>query len=141
MPFLIGAVLAVAAAIFAVRAGLDRRTFYATVLIVVATYYILFAVMSGSSRAVVIESCVAALFALLAAIGFRTRLWIVAAGLALHGAQDFVHGALVTNPGVPDWWPAFCGAYDVVAAMIVVVLLARDSRSPDASVRPQPLTR
>jgi hypothetical protein len=29
---------------------------------------------------------------------------------------DFVHGYLVTNPGVPFWWPPFCLAYDVTAA-------------------------
>ena len=31
---------------------------------------------------------------------------------------------LVANPGVPDFWPAFCGAYDVTAAAYLAWLLA-----------------
>ena len=52
-------------------------------------------------------------------------LWIVAAALAGHGVFDAVHGALVTNPGVPVWWPAFCLAFDVTAASAMLVLLRR----------------
>ena len=50
-------------------------------------------------------------------------MWLVAAGLALHGLFDFVHGHVVDNPGMPAWWPAFCGAYDVVAAIYLGWLL------------------
>jgi hypothetical protein len=28
----------------------------------------------------------------------------------------FFHAQLVDNPGMPAWWPAFCGAYDLAAA-------------------------
>ena len=125
VPYLIGFVLALASVALSSLIRLERRTFYTTVLIVVATYYILFAVMGGSSRALVIESLVAGLFVLFAAIGFRTHLWIVATGLALHGAQDFVHGAFVMNAGVPNWWPAFCGSYDVAAAIALMWLIRR----------------
>jgi hypothetical protein len=55
-------------------------------------------------------------FAALAVVGFKGKLWIVAAALAVHGVFDLVHGSLVTNPGVPVWWPAFCLAFDVTAA-------------------------
>jgi hypothetical protein len=49
MPYVIGIVLSVAVALFARRAGFDRdRTFYPTVLIVIALYYVLFAAMSES---------------------------------------------------------------------------------------------
>jgi hypothetical protein len=54
-------------------------------------------------------------FAALAVAGFKRKLWIVAAALAGHGVFDAVHGTLLTNPGVPVWWPAFCLAYDVTA--------------------------
>jgi hypothetical protein len=135
MPFLIGAVAALGAGVFAVWIGLDRRTFYATVLIVVATYYVLFAVIGGSSRVLVIELIAMSVFAVLAAVGFRTSTWLIAAGLALHGAFDwFVHASLVTNPGMPSWWPAFCGSYDVAAAIVVAILIARRSRPAPASV-------
>jgi hypothetical protein len=96
---------------------------------VVATYYVLFAAMVGSFRVLVIESIAMTVFAAMAAIGFRTSMWIVAAGPTLHGVFDFfVHGSLVTNPGMPLWWPAFCGSYDVAAAIVVAVLISK--RSP-----------
>ena len=48
-PILIGTGLALAVAVGAGAAGLDRdRAFYPTVLIVVASYYDLFAVLGGS---------------------------------------------------------------------------------------------
>jgi hypothetical protein len=97
--------------------GLDRdRAFYPTVLIVVASLYVLFAVMGGSTHALVVELIVMTVFLLLAIAGFKVNMWLVVAGLAGHGVLDFFHGHIVSNPGVPDWWPAFCGAYDVAAA-------------------------
>lgn len=92
------------------------RSFYATVMIVVATYYLLFAAMAGSVQAFVAESLFATAFVVAAIVGFRTRLWIAVAALAMHGVFDAMHGHLVVNPGVPEWWPAFCGTIDVVLA-------------------------
>ena len=103
---------------------LDRdRAFYPTVTIVIAFLYPLFAVMGGSTRALVVESLVAGVFLAAALVGFRTSLWIVAAALAAHGVFDLVHGALIANPGVPAFWPGFCGAYDVIAAAYLAWLL------------------
>jgi hypothetical protein len=84
---------------------------------------VLFAVMAGGGRGLIPEIEFFSVFAALAAIGFRTSLWIVAAGLALHGAFDCVRHAMLAAPGAPEWWPAFCGAYDVVAALGLTVLL------------------
>ncbi len=135
MPWLIGILLGLATAVMGSWIGLDRRSFYATVLIVVGHYYVLFATMGASTGVLVIESIGMLVFVLLAAIGFRTRTWIIAAGLALHGAFDFfVHGALVTNPGMPVWWPAFCGSYDVAAAIALAFLIWNQPRSAGVSV-------
>ena len=131
MAYLVGIVLALATVFTAAWIGLDRRSFYATLLMVIATYYVLFAVMAGSSRAIVIESAVLGFFVLLAAIGFRRSMWIVALALALHGTFDLVHGAVVTNPGVPAWWPAFCASYDAVAAIALAWLTRRPNVPPE----------
>ena len=113
----IGALLALAVGALGVASGLDRdRAFYPTATIVVASYYCLFAVMGASTRTLVLESLVAGAFVAVAVAGFRASLWLVVVALAAHGAFDVVHGALVPNPGVPAWWPAFCLAYDVIAA-------------------------
>jgi hypothetical protein len=124
MPLLIGASLAIAVGLFATVTGLDRdRAFYPTVTIVVAALYSLFAVMGGTSAALRVELMAGAVFLAAAVFGFRTSLWITAFALAGHGLFDFVHGRIISNPGVPEWWPAFCGAYDVVAGAYLGVLL------------------
>ena len=117
MPVLIGILLSLGVAVFARRTGLDRdRAFYPTVLIVIALYYVLFAVMSGSTRALLIESIVMMGFAAAAVAGFKSSQWIVVAALFAHGVMDVFHGRVIENSGVPAWWPAFCSAYDVGAA-------------------------
>ena len=119
----VGSVLAASVGLFAHIVGYDRdRAFYATVLTVVAALYVLFAIMAGG-RGLVPEIAFFVVFAAMAAIGFRTSPWIVAAGLALHGAFDFVRAAFLDAPGAPQWWPAFCGSYDVVAALGLAALL------------------
>ena len=136
MAYMIGAFLALAVGAFALAAGFDRdRAFYPTVLIVVASYYDLFAAMAGSRSALVSETLGFALFAVLAILGFRWSLWLVAAGLAAHGLFDFLRGPLIANPGVPAWWPAFCMAYDVAAAAWLAGLLVRRGGGPIPSSR------
>lgn len=127
--FLVGAALALGVGVFATLVGLDRdRAFYATVLILVASYYELFAVMGGSASALVPETLAFGGFLALAAIGFRTSLWLVVLGLAAHGLFDFVRGDLIANPGVPAWWPMFCLSFDLVAAAYLGWLLVRRAR-------------
>src|SRR4051794_8850751 len=135
LPYVAGVVLSVGVAIFARWVGFDRdRAFYPTVLIVIASYYVLFAVMSGSVETVLQESIIMALFAIAAVAGFKASAWIVVAALAGHGVQDAVHGHIVANAGVPAWWPAWCLAYDVGAAAALAWLLMR-ADSPRLAVK------
>ena len=46
----------------------------------------------------------------------------VTQALAAHGVMDSFHGAVIDNPGVPSWWPAWCMAYDVGAAGALALL-------------------
>jgi hypothetical protein len=127
--FGVGASLAAMVGMFAHVVGYDRdRAFYATVLTVVGSLYVLFAVMAGGGLSLIPEIGFFGVFAALAAVGFRTSLWIVAAGLALHGAFDLVRHAFFAAPGAPEWWPAFCGSYDIVAALGVITLLLDERR-------------
>src|SRR4029079_3800787 len=126
LPYVVGVVLSVGVALFARWVGFDRdRAFYPAVLIVVASYYVLFAVMSGSIETVFLESVLMTLFVMAAVVGFKGSTWIVVAGLAAHGVQDAVHSHIVANAGVPAWWPAWCLAYDVGAAAALAWLLTR----------------
>ena len=124
MPLLVGALLAVAVGLLARASGLDRdRAFYPTVAIVIASYYSLFAVMAGSTRALILESLVAGAFLAAALLGFRSSLWVVVIALAGHGVFDLAHGAFISNPGLPSWWPPFCLTYDATAAGYLAWLL------------------
>ncbi|PTU32389.1 hypothetical protein [Stenotrophobium rhamnosiphilum] len=126
MDILIGISLALAISLLARIVGFDReRSFYPVVMIVIASYYGLFAVMSGSQQAFIAEAIPMTAFMLAAIIGFRKNLWIVVAALAGHGVFDFFHDGLIQNPGAPTWWPTFCGAYDIVAAGFLAYLLKR----------------
>lgn len=124
MALLVGALLALAVGLLATVFGLDRdRSFYPTVMIVIASYYALFAVMGASMHVLVLESLIATAFLAVAISGFRSSLWFVVAALAAHGVLDLVHGRVVSNPGVPAWWPGFCLTYDVTAAVYLAWLL------------------
>ena len=124
MALLVGALLALTVGIVVNLLGMDRdRAFYPTVTIVIASYYVLFAVMGASSEALVIEFLVGAIFMAVAAAGFRSSLWLVVVALVAHGVFDFVRGDAIANPGVPIWWPQFCLTYDLTAAGCLAWLL------------------
>jgi hypothetical protein len=126
LPYGVGVVLSIGVALFARCVGFDRdRAFYPTVLIVIASYYVLFAVMAGSVETVLLESILMTLFAVAAVAGFKGSPWIVVAALAGHGVQDAVHSHIIANAGVPAWWPAWCLAYDVGAAAALAWILTR----------------
>jgi hypothetical protein len=93
-------------------------------LIVVATYYVLFAVIDGSHEVLLSEIALAAVFIVVAVVGFKRNLWLVAGALAAHGVLDFFHHTLVHNTGVPRGWPGFCLAFDLTAAVFVGCMLA-----------------
>lgn len=131
MGYGIGSLLSVVVSVFARSVGLDRdRAFYPTVLIVIASYYVLFAVMGGTAQSLIIESTVMTAFLLAAVAGFKFNQWIVVAALVSHGVFDFFHARIVTNDGVPKWWPAFCLAYDVCAGGCLAWLLSRAKTTP-----------
>ena len=126
MEYLIGAGLALKISAFATCVGFDRdRAFYPTVLIVITSYYGLFAVMGGSNQALATDLVAMAILLSVSVLGFRRNLWIVAGALCAHGIFDMFHGQLISNPGVPAWWPLFCLTYDVTAGAYLAWLLNR----------------
>lgn len=124
MSIVVGIVLALVVGGVATFIGLDRdRAMYPVVMLVIAAYYVLFAVMGGSIQVVIVESAIALVFIGVALAGFKSTLWLVVVGLAVHGVFDLLHPHLYANPGVPVWWPSFCLAYDLVAAAYLAWLL------------------
>ena len=134
MEYLIGIILALVVCVFAMLTGFDRdRVFYPTVVAVNATYYILFAVMGSSTRALAVESVVAAAFFALAVAGFKKSLWLAVAGLVGHGVFDSLHHFFIQNPGLPPWWPGFCLSFDILAGAFLAILLIRREAHPAVS--------
>src|SRR5262249_2846763 len=94
-------------------------------LIVVASYYVLFAAMGASTVVLGIECAVGAGFAALALLGLKRNLWLVAAAIAGHGLFDIVHHWFIRNPGVPVWWRGFCATADLGLGVWAGVCLLR----------------
>lgn len=136
MEYFVGVILTLAVAAFAAVVGFDRqRAFYATVLIVISSYYALFAVMGASTRTLLIETVVARFFVLFAVLGFKGNYWIVVGALIGHGVFDFIRHFFIHNPGVPQWWPGFCLASDVVfGAWLAVLIITRRQASVNRSL-------
>lgn len=81
MEYFVGVAVALGVGLFTTVAGLDRdRSLYPVILIVIASYYDLFAVMGGGA-ALGWETGVFAVFLGAAVIGFRTSLWVVVVAL------------------------------------------------------------
>lgn len=127
MPYFVGIVLGILVVLFFAVARFDRdRAAYPIVLILIPSYYVLFAVLGGSTPALVIETAMMLGFTLIAVLGFARNLWWIVAAMAGHGVFDAFHNRLISNPGVPSYWPAFCGSIDVCfAACLAILLLQR----------------
>lgn len=127
MEYLVGVLLCVVVVACSAMIGMDReRSFYSTALIVIATYYVLFAAMGATTRTLILEIALAGGFIFFAALGFKGSLWLVAAATVGHGIFDLLRPRFIANPGVPHWWPGFCMAFDVIfGAWLAVRLLQR----------------
>src|SRR5262245_24447514 len=125
-PVLIGVALAPVVVLLGRLSGMDRdRAMYPITLIVIAAYYVLFATMGGA-QALPSELIAATVFTVIAIVGFRTNLWLAAAGIFAHGLFDFfVHPHLPPNAGMPAFWPAFCGSIDLALGVLIAILLVR----------------
>lgn len=132
MEFAIGTILALGACGLGVVAKFERdRAFYPVMLIVIASYYDLFAVIGGDGSVLGVELAISLAFVALAVLGFRVNLWLTVAGLLGHAVLDFFHAHVVTNTGLPSWWPMFCATFDAVAGVYLAWRLV--SKRIDAS--------
>lgn len=119
---LIGA-LAGGGAMFALwRTGmLAERSGLAVLLVAVAAFYPVFAAQSGNFAETPLHIAIFAAFTVLALAGFRRGAYVIAGGLIGHGIFDA--GLYFLGAPGPTWWPAFCGAFDIVAGGVLIRLL------------------
>jgi hypothetical protein len=102
---------------------LGATTVYALGLAFIAAVYIGFAVADGRPRVLAVETAVAAVFVVVAAVAITVSPWLIVAGLAGHGVKDAVQHRTGFVNGT-RWWPPFCAAVDFVAAALLAVALA-----------------
>lgn len=97
---------------------------WATTMVAIASFYVVFAVEAGDRFEIIIHTGLAAGFATLAIIGARASSWILAAALPGHGIFDITVGSVLSNPA-PPWWGPFCLGIDVVLAVLLADMLWR----------------
>lgn len=124
MPLITGALvgMAMAASPFALW-WLPPATVYAVALALIAAIYIGFSVADGRWKVIAVESTVAAVFVVVAAIAITGPAWLLVAGLTGHGLKDLWQHRTNFVAGT-RWWPPFCVAADWVAAAILALALA-----------------
>ena len=113
-----------------------ERWLYSLGLLTLPGLYAFFALQAGE-RAVGVKEMIYGLPFIVAGLVFafasvRRSAVVVGTFWLLHGLYDLVHGRLITNPGVPGWYPIFCF---VVDAVVGGYLLWLSRRLPDANLR------
>ena len=86
VPLLAGVGLGGATVALMVLGGvLNQRGTWATTMVAIGSFYVVFAIQSGDTLEIIVHTGLAAGFAGLAIIGARTSSWILAAALLAHG--------------------------------------------------------
>ncbi|UWR24570.1 hypothetical protein [Sulfitobacter sp. S190] len=111
-------------ALMAIGGVMHQRGTWATIMVAIASFYVVFAIQTGDTLEIVVHTGLAAGFTALAIIGARTSSWILAAALLGHGIFDVFAGSVIANHA-PGWWGPFCLGIDVVLALTLAAMLLR----------------
>ena len=132
---LVGAAVGVLTIAFA-RFIRGERRLYSLGLLALPGLYAFFALRAGEPAVGVKEMIYGIPFVVaglvFASVSVRRSAVVVGAFWLLHGLYDLVHSRLITNAGVPGWYPVFCF---VVDAVVGAYLLWLSRRVPDANLR------
>ena len=102
---------------------LNASTVYALSIALIAAVYIGFAVADGRPKVIAVETCVAAVFVVLAAVGVTETAWILVIAYFAHGAKDLWQHRTQFVAGT-RWWPPFCAAVDFLVAAVLAIQIA-----------------
>jgi hypothetical protein len=113
-----------------------ERWLYSLGLLTLPSLYALFALHAGERAVGVTEMVYGVPFVvaglLFAFASIRRSAVVVGIFWLLHGLYDLVHGQLITNIGVPGWYPIWCFMVD---AVIGAYLMWLSRRLPEANLR------
>ncbi len=86
-------------------------------MVLIASVYYGFALMSHHTKAKIIEIIVASAFVSMGIFGLWISPWILVIGLFLHGLWDIIHHHSPQSLAeVPAWYIPFCATYDWIIA-------------------------
>ncbi len=109
---------------------------YSVGLLTLPSLYAFFALQAGepalSAKEMIYGIPFLAAGLLFTVVSVRQSATVVGALWILHGVYDLMHSRVLTNPGVPGWYPVWCFAVGVV---IGAYLLWLSRRVPDANLR------
>jgi hypothetical protein len=113
-----------------------RHWLYSLGLLTLPTLYAFFALRASEPTVAVKEMIYGIPFVAVglafALMSIRQSAVVVGACWILHGLYDLTHSRLITNAGVPSWYPVWCCSVDVVVG---AYLLWLSRRIPDANLR------
>lgn len=113
------------------------RWSYPLLLASFPAWYWAFALRAADPGALAAEVLAGVAFIAIALVAASRRsvatLLLLAFGYVAHAVYDVMHDTLVSNPGVPVWWPEFCGAVDLVLGVYIVLLAMRLRRREPSS--------
>ncbi len=100
---------------------LTASTVYALGLTLIAAVYVGFSVADGRPTVIAVETGVASVFVVIAAVAVIGPAWLIVGGLAGHGLKDLWQHrtGFVANT---RWWPLFCAVVDLVAATAIALM-------------------
>jgi len=113
-----------------------ERWLYSLGLLTLPSIYAFFALQAGEQAVGMKEMLYGVPYVVaglvFAFVSVRRSAVVVGVFWLLHGLYDLVHNQLITNTGVPGWYPVFCF---VVDAVIGLYLLWLSRHVPDANLR------
>lgn len=129
---LIGAAVGVLTIAFA-RVIRGQHWVYSIGLLTLPSLYASFALRAGD-QAVALKEMMYGVPFLVAGVVFATlsvrhSAILVGALWILHGLYDLTHSHLITNAGVPGWYPVWCFSVDVVIGAYLLWLSRRISNA------------
>ena len=113
-----------------------ERWLYSLGLLTLPGLYAFFALRAGEQAVAVKEMLYGVPYVVaglvFALVSVRQSAVVVGVLWLLHGLYDLVHSQLITNTGVPGWYPIWCFMVDAVVGSYLLWL---SRRVPDANLR------
>ncbi len=123
-PVLVGLGLAIATIVVAQLLPTDRTLMLLAVILgASASVYAGAALAEQHADNIRLETTVFVILSVAAVLGLWFSPWFLVGGYVAHGVWDFFHHPHRIGAKAGPWFPPFCGAYDLIVGLFIVVAL------------------